>query len=269
MILYRFIGEKKELKPIFLLASGFILMYILLAYILASLLDSSLQNGLKIGIALLFIVLGILAFFDRINPLNFPIIKNPFIFGVVLVPLVIFNPCIIPFSGFLITVSGPALLINMILFAIGLMIPSITFAIFGTRFINKKHFHHVSRLMSLILVISGIYVLLRITSITHLDIMVVGMFLMVIFLIILKVFFIVHRKEDIYKVPNILLMISLLAIIGIGIFHCSHEVTPVDAPSGTCQTKVTTCHVCLQCIGVFAATLLIGSTAIFLRKRIT
>ena len=267
LILYRFIGEKKELKPIALLASGFILTYILLAYILASLFDSSLQNGLKIGIALLFIVLGILAFFDRINPLNFPVIRDPFIFGVVLVPLVIFNPCVIPFSGFLITVSGPALLINMILFAAGLMIPSIAFAIFGTRFINKKYFHHVSRFMSLILVIAGVYVLLGITSITRLDIMIVSIFLMLIFFLMIKIFFIVNDREDIYSIPNLLLLISLVAIISIGIFHCSYQVQPV--PMGACHAEVTSCTVCLQCIGVFAATLIIGSTAIFLRKWIT
>lgn len=286
ILLYRFFHEnEKEWSKFSLFILGFLIFYLIFGYFLFQIFTSSIQNGIKFGIGLLFVVLGVLAVMNRLNPLNFPIIKNSFLLGSTFALIVSFNPCSIPYLSVILSLtSKPELFFNLMLFGLGTIIPSILFAIFGKNILNitkktGKLFNKVNTVMHYILIVSGIYLISTINSLKINDLYLVIIFLVISFFILIKSFFIINQKKDILKLKNVLLLIGLISIIYVSFTHCSYQLeskNKIDAIFGikdqtsiqnqTCGHNITDCKICTQCIYTFSLGSLIGFLGIFLLR---
>lgn len=285
ILLYRFFHEKtKHWKNYAIFICGFLLSYILFGYFLSELFTSFIQNGLKVGLGLLFIILGILAIMKKLNPINFPIMKNSFLLGTIFALIVSLNPCTIPYLSFIVAIESKSyLFINLISFGLGLIIPSLLFAIFGKKILQitnkgKKIFSHVNNLMHIILILSGIYLITTIEKIEILDTYIISIFLILIFVIIMRAFFLINSRNDIFNLKKLLIIIALGIIIYTVIFSCSNfienknkiekifNVGEYQSPQ-SCSIQTQLCKVCLKCIYTFSIASIIGFLGLFLIRR--
>lgn len=292
LVLYRFFqDEKKQYEQYLLFIFGFLFSYMIFAYSLSGIFTSLIRNGFKFGLGLLFVVLAVLALWGKLNPLNFPAIKNSFVLGALFAIIVSFSPCALPFLGVIVSLNTQGLIIlNLLFFGLGLLSPSILFAIFGRSFIGMvqkkgKLLHHIDNLMSIILLISGVYLMLTIKSLQRYDIYIIAIFLLSIYLIILRSFFIIYRKKDIFSIENILLLTGLLLLVGSAIFHCDAVIEDEvnkelvsdlaegnmlveDSVEEGCQAgDVGDCEVCQRCLFIFIVAAASGLIGIFLKSR--
>jgi len=277
IVFYRFFHEEhKEWKSFSLFVVGFLASFLVFGFIFQGLLTSGLENGIRLGLGIIFLGLGILALLNKINPMNFPLIKNTFLLGASFALILSFSPCTIPYLGVLISLgSQTEIIINILMFGLGLIVPAFAFAFFGKRmieFIAKKGeiFEKINKLMSLVLILSGAYMAISITAFAHKDTYVVGLMLLLLFAIVLKAFFVINSKKDLVKVKNILLLIALIGIIFATIIHCNHFVSDyahLDNDNISCSLNPGTCEVCQQCAMIFGVATLIGIVAIALSKK--
>ncbi len=294
LLLFRFVNKEKiEWSNLLLLIAGFLVSYVLFAYFLSSIFTSSIQNGVKLGAGLLFIVLGVLSWMKRTNPFNFPLIKNPFLFGVFFALIISFNPCTIPFLSVVVALNTTGMVLaNMIFFALGLLTPTVLFTLFGQSFLNfakkgQKFIVIIDKLMNFILIGSGIYLVFTIRGLHQSDVYAAIILLVLVFVILIKSFFVLNTKKDLFKLKNILLVLSLLLIIiGIAI-HCNNQFsnkvvldendyfgavsTPavevvVDPVCSLATTK--NCTTCYNCISLFFIAIIVGAIGIMINKKI-
>lgn len=275
LLLYRFFNrEKKEWINFGIFMAGYIFSYVLFGYVLSGLFTSFIQNGVKIGLGILFLALGILSFFNKINPLEFPLLKNPFLYGMSFALIVSINPCTLPYIGTIVGISNISLIfLNMLFFSLGIITPAIMFAFVGRSILNinkksGKFFNLISHLMSIILILSGAYLAYSIKDITQFDIYAAAFLLIISFMLLLKSFFIIRQKKDLLNIRTILLLISLILIISTVIFQCSHIVLENNNDSSymdlaqisthSCNGNVESCDICHRCITIFAIAALIG-----------
>lgn len=294
LFLFRFVNKKEtQWKNILLLILGFLISYILFGYFLSNIFTSEIQNGIKLGAGILFIVLGVLSLMKRINPLNFPLIKNPFLLGIFFALIIAINPCTIPFISVVVALNATGLiLINLIFFSLGLLIPTLLFTFFGQNFLNftkksGKVMVVIDNLMNFVLIGSGIYLIITIKGLYKYDIYVAAALLIIVFIILIKSFFILNSKKDILKPKNVLLLISLLLIIIVITIHCNNKLTnhnqeklndnfltannldnsiveePVCSLGG-----VEDCTVCYNCIILFFIALILGVVGLIINKKI-
>ncbi|MDA3854771.1 MAG: hypothetical protein PF569_00830 [Candidatus Woesearchaeota archaeon] len=284
ILLYRFSTQKDGITKDFLLfISSFILSYLIFGYLLSSLFSSPIQNGLKFGLGLLFIILGVLGIFNKLNPLNFPLIKNPILLGVAFSLIVSTNPCTMPYLSIIIANSSQiSLFTNLLFFALGILAPSILFTIFGKKMINitnktKKIGYKVNKIMHYILIISGGYLIFSIRQIEIYDVYIISLFLGFIFIILLKAFFVLHEKKDIFKLKNILIL-TALGIILFGAFsNCNiyiqnnnniEDIFGIETNQHSCSSDIENCEVCQKCIYNFSIATILGTIGIFLYSKI-
>ncbi len=233
ILLYKFFNNKEDKKWFGFIEFiiSFLFSYLLFGFFLSELFTSQVQNGVKVGIGLLFIVLGILAVFGKLNPINFPLIKNNIVFGFIFSLIISFNPCTIPFLSLIISLNNSVdILSNMFYFSLGLITPSIIFAFFGNsliKFINNfgNKFNMINNLMHFVLILSGVYLIFSIDNLTRYDLFLISFFILFIFYILLRIFFILNSKRDLLNLGNILLLISLLGILFTALFHCNSYIT--------------------------------------------
>lgn len=293
-LIYRFSNEKKPIPEIIKFSLSFLIVYILSALFLAELFSSQIRYGLQLGLGILFIVMGILALLKRFNPLNFHLIKNTWLFGIVFAIIISVNPCVFAYLGILLGTTNTTMLpINMTAFAIGLLLPALVVAIFGNKLLTKinkasKIMHHVSNLMNGLLIIIGAYMIYTIKNLGKSDIIVTGLLLILTFIIILRSFYFLQGKKQLLKLKNILLFTALIIILLAITFHCDSHIkkntydaldpdtnpfhinnalqtqTITETPQPTCSSNVTTCKVCTRCITIFSLGALIGFLAILL-----
>lgn len=272
IMLYRFFNrEKKQWKSFSFFIFGFLLFYFLLSYILASVFTSQIQNGFKLGLGILFVVLGLLSFMNRINPLDLPAVNNPLLLGVVFAVIAASNPCALPYFSIIVANSMSGLIVlNILFFGLGIITPSILFGIIGQKVINianksGRFFHSIHKLMSIVLIASGIYLALSIKDVVMNDVYVVGGMLALIFFIIMRAFFIINDKKDLLMVRNVVLLISLLLIIFVAVYHCN-SVLPKNKihDMSVCSADVLSCTVCARCIWIFGVAALLGFIGLFL-----
>jgi len=290
-LIYRFsnTGDKKPWLAIGQFTLSFLIVYIISALFLAKLFSSTVRYGLQLGIGLLFVVLGVLALLRRFNPLQFQLIKNPFIFGLVFALLVSVNPCVFAYLGVLFaTTHSQMLVVSMLAFAIGLLIPSLFFAIFGKALLTKikraqKIIHHVSQGMNVLLVFIGIYMIYTIKHLAHTDILVTGFFMLLTFAVVIRSFFILQGPKRFRRIENIVLFAALLIILFAVVFHCDAHLrmnasaADIDANNpfhidnlaktnvpvqATCSAHVEDCEICQRCILIFALGSVLGFLAI-------
>lgn len=281
IMLYRFFSrEKKHWKLFFFFIIGFLIFYFILAYLIASIFTSEIQNGFKLGLGILFVVLGTLSFMERLNPLNLPLINNPFILGIIFAIIAASNPCALPYFSVVIANSKSAMIIiNIMMFSLGIITPSIVFGLIGQKIIgviksSGKVFHSINKIMSLILIVSGGYIALNIKKIGKNDIYVVGGMLLLTFFILIKVFFIINNKKEILKLKNVLLLISLLLIIFVAIYNCNNILVAknigenVTHINNVCSADdILSCQICTRCIIIFGIAALIGFLGLFFIDR--
>ncbi|MEM4638077.1 MAG: cytochrome c biogenesis protein CcdA [Candidatus Woesearchaeota archaeon] len=270
LLLYRFFNkEKKQWKSFSFFIIGFLIFYFILSYLLASIFTSQIQNGFKLGLGIMFVVLGILSFMERLNPLDLPLVKNPFIIGVIFAIIAASNPCALPYFSVIVANSASTMfIINIMAFGLGIITPSVLFGLIGQKMTgiaksSGKFFHSINKLMSLILVVSGAYLALSIKDVLINDIYVVAIMLTLTFVIIIRVFFIINNKKDLLNVKNILLLVSLLLIIFVAVYHCNSILPEKNIhSSGVCSVDVLSCNVCARCVWVFGVAALLGFVGI-------
>lgn len=284
IVLYRFSNkEKLNIKEFILFVLGFLISYVFLGYIIDGLFTSSIQNGIKLGFGLLFAVLGLLSLANRINPLNFPLLKNPILFGVSFSFIISLNPCTIPYLSLIISLNQKSqVVLNIASFGLGLLVPSISFAVIGKSVLkfansNASLFHKVNQLMSVILFFSGIYLALTIKAFQEYDIYISLLFLLIVFVIILKCYFIINTKKDLFKIKNILLLLSLMLILFGAMSHCKSYVDhnhnflesfpDYKQEELSCSYVNLECTVCTRCISIFTLALFLGILSIFFSNK--
>lgn len=280
LVLYRFFSEdKKEIKPYLTFIAGFLIAYILFGYLISQLLTSFIQNGFKVGIGLMFIVLGILAVMGKLNPLHFPLVKNSFVLGILFALALSFNPCSLPYLGAIISLgSQGTVVINMLFYAFGLLMPSILFAFIGQKMLTLTKgslFNTVNKIMSIILIIAGFYLLTTIRGFAFYDLYIVLSFMVLIIIVLLKSFFIINSKKDLLKPKNLLLFAALLLIIAAIVFNCHSVIVKeneenVPLPFNiklhqmfyeqeSCgEHNILECNICMRCLSLF-----LGATVLF------
>jgi thiol:disulfide interchange protein len=274
IMLYRFFNkDKKQWRSFAFFIIGFLISYVVLSYLLAGIFTSQVQNGFKLGLGLLFVVLGILSFIERLNTLDLPAANNPFVLGLVFSIIAASNPCALPYFSIIVANSLPTLLIiNILLFGLGIITPSIFFGLIGQKMINLakksgKFFHSIHKLMSIILIASGIYLALSIKSMMMNDLYVVGGMLALTFFIVIRSFFIINDKKELLNIKNILLLLSLLLIIFVAIYHCNNTIVSsgIVHTDGVCSADdVLSCPVCTRCITIFGIAAFLGFIGLFL-----
>jgi cytochrome c biogenesis protein CcdA len=295
-LVYRFSHqEKKPLRSFVLFTISFLLVYLISALFLAELFTSTIRYGLQLGLGLLFVIFGVLALLNRFNPLQFQLIKNPLLFGLVFALIVSVNPCVFAYLGVLLsTTSSTLLLPSMLFFALGLLLPSIVFATFGKTLLFKvkqasKLMHRVSQGMNALLIIMGIYMIYTIKMLGQTDILITGILLLITFLIILRSFFFLQGPKHFKQLEHIALFVALFLIMVSAVFHCSahiHKNTQKDLDTSnpflidnlqnpsfqetqpTCNAQVNDCDVCRRCIIIFAAGAILGFGTIVLTHHI-
>jgi len=288
ILLYRFFHEnEKQIVKFSIFTLSFVISYLIFGYFLSSLFTSSFQNGLRVGIGFLFVILGILALMNKLNPINFPLIKSNIGLGVIFSLIISFNPCTIPFLSVIISLNTNInIIINMFLFAIGIITPSIFFAFFSKKILDisrksGKYMSLVDKFMNFILILSGIYLVFSIRTIDRYDILLISIFILFIFYILIRVFFIINTKKDLKNPGNILILISLILILFISYSHCSSNVgydnsiinliNPANHQESniyTCNGNIKNCEVCQRCIYLFSFSTILGFLGLwFIGKR--
>ncbi len=267
IVLYRFFNKQKNFLEYGKFVFGFIFSFILFGYLLFGLFSSPVANGIKLGLGLLFSILGILALLDRINPMNFPLIKNSFLLGSSFALILSFSPCAIPYLSLMIATSN-SIFIDIILFGIGLISPSLLFAFFSQQIMNfakksGKIFHSINKLMSFILIATGVYLAISITSFNYHDLFVSITFLGMMFFVLIKSFFIINKKKDFLKIKNIILFIALLLILVATLYQCNNNISHYGETDMMTCTFDETCEICNRCLYIFGSAALLGISAIF------
>ncbi|USN45986.1 MAG: hypothetical protein H6502_02520 [Candidatus Woesearchaeota archaeon] len=280
LFLYRFFHKhERQYKEFAWFLVGFLIFYALFAIFLAQLLTSSVQNGFRLGLGLLFFVLGILSFLDKLNPLNFPLIKNPLLFGASFALIVSFNPCTLGFLGTILTLQQTTMLIsNLLFFGIGLLLPSVAFAFLGQSLLqygrkSAKYTLIVAKLMSALLIGAGIYLALTITSFGRNDLWLALLLLALSLAVFLKSFLSVYKPTELLTLTNILLLIALLLIVFAAAVHCKAAITPteplfaIDETASCSEHSITDCKICQICTSIFGIALGIGLIGIFVASK--
>lgn len=255
LILGRFLSDGKR-KGLFFLSLGFVFSFLLFAGFLSAVFSSTFQNGFRLGFGILFVVLGFLSFQGKVNPFGLPILKNSFVLGAGYALIVAFSPCALPYIGLVISFSGVMIFLHLLAFSIGLLVPSILFTLIGKSFLDfafkgGKFFHHIGKLMSIVLVISGVYLIIMINSFGSADAVIAGGLLFLVFILLMRTFFL--GKKDLKNPWAILLIVSLLMIIVSVVFSCLGR-----GSVGICGDSFFRCAHCKRCIALFSIALLAG-----------
>ncbi len=268
VVSYKYLRDQKNYKGLTIFLVGFAFTYIMSAKFLSELFESTIKNGFQLGLGMLFVVLGVLETMKKLNPLNFPLIKNNFVFGAIFAFLMSFNPCTFAYLGTLISLSGSALFGNLLFFSFGLIIPSLLFVVFGQNLINitkkpKKVLNVINGLMGFVLIVSGIYLMLSVKSLGVYDVYVVGVLLGIVFLVLLRAYFVINSKKDFLRLNNIILILTLILIIFSVIYHCKSIGISQNIEAISCTNEIYSCESCLNCIYLFSGAVFLGFIAIF------
>lgn len=290
LLLYRFFNkEKHQWKQFSYFILGYLVTYLIFSYILSLLLNSTIQNGFKVGLGIIFIVLGILSLINRLNPLDFPLIKNPIILGGVFAMLVSFNPCTLPYLGVILAMNHMILFFNLALFGLGVITPAFLFVIVGQNVLDfakkrGKLFHHINKLMSIVLIASGIYMIYIVKSFGIPDVYAVAALMVIVLAVLLRSFFIINTKKDLLKISNILLIISIILLFSTVVWHCNKTISKHnsdnfledyvenlngidDESHEQCGFASETCEVCQRCVTFFGISALIAFVGLFMLRK--
>lgn len=276
--------EKQPVKFLAFFALGFSVVFIILALLITQLLSSSAKYGFQLGIGLIFVTLGVLALLNRFNPLDFPLVKNPFLYGLVFAIIAAVNPCSTAYLGVVLAKSGSSVL-TLLFFGIGLLMPAALFAFFGSSLIAKiqktgKVMHYITQAMNLLLIGMGVYLIASVTMFSTLDVWLAAIMLGLVFLILLRAMHVFSRWKESWS--TWILLLVLLIIILAAITHCDTHIaintddTDKDVSvesflsdnlvvrGATCTENIEECTVCIRCISLFVGAALLGALTILI-----
>jgi len=278
-LVYRFTTTSKKNLPkeLFSFAVSFVGVFLVVALFLNEILSSTIKQGFQLGIGLLFIVLGLLAITNRFNPLHFPLIKNPFLFGLLFAIIASINPCSFAYLGLLASTSTGALVASFFAFALGLLVPSGLFVIFGKTLFTtikktQRMMKYMNQLMNVLLIFMGGYLLIKITHLGLSDIITASILLGVTFFVLLRAFYFFETK---LSFPKLLLLVALFGILLVAVWHCDVEIKKsetlaytttsftADTPP-TCSATSADCPLCKRCTIILSVATLIGFSGILL-----
>ena len=290
-LIYRFTNTPKErlVKEVGAFVISFVAVFFLAAFFLNELLSSTIKQGFQLGIGLLFVTLGTLALLRRFNPLQFPLIKNPLLFGMLFAVLASVNPCSFAYLGIIATTGQGMLITSFLLFALGLLLPSLLFVLFGKTLFSRlkktqKVMKYISNMMNLLLVAMGVYLMIKISSLGKADIIMAVILLGLTFLILLRAFFFFQGRLTITRA---LLLLALVLIMISAVWHCDAHIQTQDqnrsaspneqvpphfqtaaqqTAAPTCSADPMDCTVCRRCTLTFAAAAALGSVAILMTR---
>ncbi|MEF8847346.1 MAG: hypothetical protein V5A57_02890 [Candidatus Paceibacterota bacterium] len=258
---YRFISDKgTDYKKYFLYVGGFLLSFVLIGFLFQGLLQSVVQSSIRFTLSITLIVLGLLQFFNRLNPLELKPVENTFIFGMLFALAVGINPCAIPFTGQVFSLSSNAnILINLVAFGIGILLAPTLIVVFGNKLLSytKKVtgvMHYIDKPMSILLIGSGVYMGLHILSFSRLDLLLSSALIFLLLLVVLKIFFINNSIKDLFTLPRLLLLGSILGLWVAVTYHCYGLVIPGHSVK-VCSM---TCEVCRRCLWLFGGSATLG-----------
>ncbi|MGM5481468.1 MAG: cytochrome c biogenesis CcdA family protein [Nanobdellota archaeon] len=286
-LMYRFSqSESRKTVQIILFSIAFLSTFLFTGLILEQLISSTIKYGFQLGVGILFIVLGVLALRNKFNPLQFPLIKNPLLFGIIFALIVSINPCTIAYIGVLAAQSSQ-MITTMLVFAIGLLIPSIVFSIFGMSLLTRtkkatKVMHYVNMVMNALLIGIGTYLLITIKSFGIWDTIVAGALLIITFIILLRSFFVLADKKRLTSPATILLILALIGIIIAVMVQCTGHIKAAEGPmyegnpyvsdeqidshTGSCNLNSEECETCTRCTTIFTVAAVVGFLAILIHR---
>lgn len=282
-LVYRFSGENFSWKGIFSFGISFVTVFFIIAYFFSYLFTSTIKFGFHLGIGIFFIVMGILALRNKINPLNFPVIKNPFLFGMIFALVIAANPCSFTYLG-VILAKGGFVVFDVVAFSIALFVPALLFAIFGNTLLKytrktSKFTKSLTYFMNLVLIAMGIYLIFKIENFGLGDSIAAAVLILISFFVLLKSTYFFSYKLNWKKY---LLILALLGIVVASIIHCNHYSRVLEAKNSTsgfdyllgdldaqptCSTSIEDCTVCKRCITIFGISALLGILGIFLLEK--
>jgi len=267
--LYRFVSaEKVNFKDYSLYVAGFLFSFVLIGLFFQKIFESEIGNGIKLGIAVGLIVLGIFQLLNKINPLNLPVVKNTFAFGMLFAVAIGINPCTMPFIGSIFAMSSGEILFNLTLFGIGILVAPTLFLLFGRKFLAysknlSSQLGKIEKFLAILLILAGLYMGWHVLGLTTTDVIVSSVFIFFILLIILKIFLIEHSAKELLTIPRILLIISLLITWFVITYHC-YGAVEVGMQAAVCSMS---CYVCQQCLILFGISAIVGIVGVLILNK--
>lgn len=164
-------------RDILLFLVGFQVSYLTFGLAVSSLLSSSIQNGIFLGMGSFFTLVGVLGFFNALDPLQLPLFQKPFYFGLSFALLISVNPCTVPFLAVIISLSTVDALVAMMAFGQGILTPALVFILLGSKFSQMVRssgdfMHKLNRAVNVIVVGTGIYLSWTVRVISFADLVV-------------------------------------------------------------------------------------------------
>eukprot|EP00770_Monocercomonoides_exilis_P004234 MONOS_4215.1-p1 / transcript=MONOS_4215.1 / gene=MONOS_4215 / organism=Monocercomonoides_exilis_PA203 / gene_product=unspecified product / transcript_product=unspecified product / location=Mono_scaffold00109:61670-63415(+) / protein_length=582 / sequence_SO=supercontig / SO=protein_coding / is_pseudo=false len=169
--------------------------------------------------------MGFQSLIGKMSPMTLPLFKNTFCLGIAFSLLVTFNPCTIPYLGILVTMfHGPELIIQMILFALGMIAPAILFTLFGQGVLQaiqkktSKFFHWLNKILAVIMIGSGGYLGWTIHGLTAIDSLVAAFCLIICFTLVVRACTDDPSLKGVVTQKNGVVMLLLLSLLIAGAF---------------------------------------------------
>lgn len=259
--LYRFVNNKKIIfKEYISYVLGFILVFLIFGLIFDGIANSIISSGFRLFLSVSLVILGILQLMKKINPLNIHPVKNSFLFGGIFAFAIAINPCTLPYLGSVIGLSiNFDIILNLILFGVGMLLPSTLLVIVGGRLIHHVNrigskTKHLDKFMASLLIIAGTYLGVSILNISKLDVLFSsGSLLLLIGFIIYWLWKKSPIKNWKSNIPRISLITSLLLLWITFTYHCYSKA--FGLLEGTCSIE---CQICTQCALLFIGASLFG-----------
>lgn len=259
--LYRFIsGEGTDYKNYLLYVAGFLSTFTVIGFLFQGLFQSVIQSGIKFTLSVMLIALGLLQFFNKLNPLGLKPVDNTFLFGVLFAGAIGINPCAIPFTGQIFGLSsGGAILINLVAFGVGILLAPTFLVVFGNKLLSytekvTEAMHYMDKPMSLLLIGAGVYMGLHIFSLSRFELLFSSALVLLLLLVILKIFFVNNTIKDLLTVPRALLLVSIVGLWLTVTYHCYGAV----GPGKTMMRCTEICKVCRRCLWLFGGSVTLG-----------
>ncbi len=261
IVIYRFSDKDHfKFKNYLSYIVGFIFTFLVFGILFKGIANSIISSGFRLFLSVSFVILGVLQIMNRINPLNVPLIRNPFLFGGIFAIAIAINPCTLPYLGAIIGIDVSVNIIsNLVLFGVGMLLPSSLLLFVGGKIINKlnrvsANVEKINKVMAVILIFAGIYLGISILNISKLDVLFssITLALLIGFIIFLswKRNFVKGWKANL---PWGLLIISLVLLWISFTIHCYSEAYGMAELA--CSVE---CGICKKCTIMFIGAALFG-----------
>ncbi|NPA38772.1 MAG: hypothetical protein GXN99_03200 [Candidatus Nanohaloarchaeota archaeon] len=266
LLFYRLSREKNVLKTIMLVSLGFLVVFSIFALFLSQINFEK----IRFGFGLVLVALGIAGLLKIIPHLSTKLNTiNPFLFGMTMAVVFSTNPCSLPFLTTIISGSvaiNANILINILVFSLGLLTPIILFSFLGNMAISHILMKYTNKLealekfLNLLIAVTGAYLVFSIHELSTYSLWISSALIFIVIAGISYFLFPDLKKEKFV----IFLLLSLILILGAFIYHCQGFVEPSGEANAVCSYNPS-CDYCMKCSYLFLSATIAGITAIYLR----